>query len=313
MKNFISIIICSGFIWSAVAQELDAPVNANETEKKDSVAVVKDTSNLKNIAGPESSGSAATKMADTSRIISSKEVDTDKDTIDGSVLLSKIAGIKNSIVKNISKSRMQGYGGGAIVGPVIMGMKMKPIYDLTRRDSDLRGHNFINFDPGYSPILMSGAIGYGGVGNGTRIGFGGYNGSFYIGSEGVNKDSLLVLKVSMSYGGLFLEKVKVHENWNILGGGILGGGAIKVKKGFQSSSAFSKLNDPDAESDADAVFLGLELHGGCTYTIFPWFHLGADVNSLFMMSVNGWGTLANTTFATANPGVRIRIVFGNLG
>lgn len=241
------------------------------------------------------------------------------DTIDAEYIFNKINEKRVAFTEKVSKSRAQGFGGGVMIQPMVIGLKMKPINKFVLQNKSLRSFVFPEIDSRYSPHLVMGAFAYGGVGNGMRIGFGGWGGSsIYEGerADGRN-DSIMTLNLNVSYGGMLVEKALLHKNLNIILGGIIGGGKYSLYRSVRSSNAFNDIdfwNDFDSEADvAKAAFAGLELHSGFTATILPWMHLGMDVNSLFMFSVSGFRGLGGSGFSTVNPGARIRIVLGNLG
>jgi hypothetical protein len=124
------------------------------------------------------------------------------DTIDASELDSKISYGVQAFTRFISKSRAQGYGGGVVLQPLLLGLHLKPVYDLAHRDRVLKTWDFPDLVDGYSPVLTIGALFYGGVGKGIRVGFGGWKGDLFFGSEEQESDSIMVLKVETLYGGL---------------------------------------------------------------------------------------------------------------
>ena len=200
-----------------------------------------------------------------------------------------------------------------MVQPMMLGVKVKPVYDLAHKDRALRNYDFPDLIQGYKPVLVIGGLVYGGVGHGVRIGLGGWNGKFYYASEKQLSDSILVLQVSSGFGGLFVEKVFLRKNLNLFIGGMLGGGKLTVTPKWDAGAFESVFNiSKEEENKAEADYAGLELHTGFTVTLLPWLHIGTDLNGLFLVSVNGFGEAGNS-FMTVNPGVRLRLVFGNLG
>ena len=138
-------------------------------------------------------------------------------------------------------------------------------------------------------------------------------GDFYYPSEATGSDSILVLQVHTGFGGLFVEKVFLRKNFNLFVGGMLGGGKITVTPRWDTGAFESVFHiSKEEESRAEANYAGVELHTGFTVTLLPWLHVGTDVNGLFLMSVNGFGETGNS-FINVNPGLRLRLVFGNLG
>ncbi len=248
-----------------------------------------------------------------------KNASKSNDTIDAEYIFNKINEKRVAFTERVSKSRAQGFGGGVMIQPMVLGLKMKPIDRFVQQNRSLRSFVFPDINSHYSPFLVMGAFAYGGVGNGMRIGFGGWGGNVsYVGerADGRN-DSVMTLNLEVGYGGMLVEKVLLHKNLNIIFGGIIGGGKYSLYRSIESANSFK---DPDSWSDFDseadeakAAFAGLELHSGFTVTIFPWMHLGMDLNSLFSFSVSGFNSLGSSGFSTVNPGARIRIVLGNLG
>lgn len=238
------------------------------------------------------------------------------DTIDASLLTSKLRRFQTVLGNNISKARVQGYGGGIIIQPMILGLRTKPVYELVRHDSQLKKFIFkdlINHD--YQPLLVNGTWLYGGLGHGVRVGFGGWGGECFFGSNVTSTDSLMTLRVHTGFGGLMLEKVFLHNKINLITGGMIGAGSIKVTKSYQDADVFGFAawnEDINNGSEAKARQIGLELHTGMTISLLSWWHLGLDLNGYFLLSVNGFGGSVNS-FATVNPGIRLRVVLGNLG
>jgi hypothetical protein len=234
-----------------------------------------------------------------------------EDTIDASIIAKKLSKITTSFTTRLSKSRAQGYGGGVIISPMVAAMHMKPVYKLATHDYVLKKYTFSDLNDDYKPVLLTGGIVYGGVGKGLRIGLGGWGGDYKINSEPLN-DSVLLLNVHHSYGGLLIERAFVKNNFNYLVGGMLGLGSIGVTKSFSDDNAWEKV-DRKNEEKATASFAGLSLHAGFTVTLLPWMHVGLDGNSLFMFSVNGFNITGCNGFGDVTPGIRLRIVLGNLG
>lgn len=240
------------------------------------------------------------------------------DTIDAfSLFARKFRKVHESVSRGISKSRIQGYGGGVIVQPMFLAFPTKPINKLTRKDKQLRNYYFHDLKSNrYELSLANGAWLYGGVGNGKRIGLGAWSGEYQTRSNRTETDSVMILKVRNSFGGVMLEKAYVRENLNFVFGATIGGGAVKVTKSLQKASFFSSSilddDDNDNEAQAKARLAGLGIHSGMTITTVPWFHVGFDLNGHFVFSFNGFGGSSNG-FASLYPGFRLRLVFGNLG
>jgi hypothetical protein len=241
------------------------------------------------------------------------------DTIDAEYIFNKINEKRIAFSEKVSKSRAQGFGGGVMIQPMILGLQMKPIHEFVLQNRSLRSFVFPDINSHYNPHLVMGAFAYGGVGNGMRIGFGGWSGNAKYEGERADgrNDSIMTLNFQIAYGGMFVEKALLYKNLNIVIGGVIGGGKYSLFRSIKPANAFNDVDfwkDFDSYgNEAKAGFAGLEIHSGCTVTIFPWMHLGMDLNSLFAFSVSGFNGLGGSGFSTVNPGARIRIVLGNLG
>ncbi|MDO5576435.1 MAG: hypothetical protein Q4F84_05095, partial [Fibrobacter sp.] len=228
----------------------------------------------------------------------------------------KFRKVQESVSRGISKSRIQGYGGGVIAQPMFLAFRTKPVKKLAHKDKQLRNYYFHELENDkYELSLVNGAWVYGGVGNGKRIGLGYWNGEYQTRSNRTENDSVMILKARNSFGGVMLEKSYVHKNLNIIVGAAVGGGTLRVTKSLQKANYFSNSildDDIDDGAQAKARLAGLEIHSGMTVTTVPWFHIGFDLNSHFVFSFNGFGGSSNG-FASLYPGFRLRLVFGNLG
>ena len=164
--------------------------------------------------------------------------------------------------------------------------------------------------------------GYGAVGNGFRIG-----GSFRSGtisSTSYDHNSHYAVEIAASFGGLLLEKATVIKDYNIYGGLLFGGASIEVQPHKTSKSSLSDISSLEASDLIDNSFnkltsqsVLLELHTGGTYTMVKWCHVGVDLSLPLFFSPSGFkspvGNSLTNPFFTANPGLRFRIIFGNIG
>ena len=228
------------------------------------------------------------------------------------------------ILKNVSssvkKSRVQGYGGGGGFSSRIVSFDLQPAVDMIARGYPRSNLSFTTLKEGYQPFLMTGGLGYGGLGQGIRIGGGGYGGSSkYISNkfreQNATTDSSVVIDVSVSFGGMLIEKTIVKNNWNYYFGSFIGGGSLKMHpEVISASSVFSETwKQENTKSDIEAGFMSMEFHGGFTYTIVPWMHIGGDFNGLFYYSPSGFEQPWSTSFYGAAPGIGFRVIFGNIG
>ncbi len=213
-------------------------------------------------------------------------------------------------------ARERGFGGALGVSPSVYAVHMKPVYDLVQRYPDLRNIGF-NIDDGYGMFVLMGGLGYGAVGNGLRIGGGGRGGSNDF--TRTRNDTTYTLEVGVGFGGFMLEKAFVRRNANFFIGGMLGGGGlnIELREYHGLFQTIGRSGDDLPIGTADASYLLLELHTGITYTLLSWLHIGGDISVPAFLSPSGFKVQSSASagdgFVTFNPGIRIRIMFGNIG
>lgn len=218
-------------------------------------------------------------------------------------------------------TRERGYGGAFGPALSVYAIGMEPVNELIRfmnNNTDFSNAT-INTKNSFARFQCSGFTGYGAVGNGLRIG-----GSYMKGSRSYTtffNDTTFNLEITPSFGGLLLEKALVIENTNLYFGGTFGGGNIRVRPtkstnaltliAAESNKNRTNFNELNAHS-----FL-LEVHGGFTYTMINWFHIGADLSAPLFFSQSGFVTSGDHSitngFISINPGIRIRIMIGNIG
>lgn len=246
-------------------------------------------------------------------ILTVREDGDGDDTIDATVISKKLSSIRQSFSRSLSKSRVQGYGGGITVSPTIAALSTKPVQKLVRKDNTLRRYSFTDIDGSYKPLLLMGGSVYGGLGNGVRIGISGWGGEYEFTSATIG-DTSIYLSVSHSFGGFMIEKAFVKNNMNYLIGGTLGFGSLTVTKGTTGDPWKTTIDEiEENEEEAKARYSGVNLHSGFTVTLLPWMHIGADVNGSFLFSVNGFDIPGCKGFMAVVPGFRFRITFGNIG
>jgi hypothetical protein len=208
-----------------------------------------------------------------------------------------------------------GYGiaGGPVPG--ITALDFGPVNDLIHESKDLSQRTFGSMNrTNFEPIVTMGGMGYLGFGDGFRLGGGGMSGDRYYLSDAYAQDSIVSLKVSVQYGGFLVEKVHSHNRYHIITGTQIGGGSITVAV-RRTVRAGNGVFDPEqvnniGESKTADFFL-LQLHGGFTYSIAPFMHVGADAMLPMFYSANGFEGYTSS-FATINPSLRFRFMFGNL-
>ena len=211
--------------------------------------------------------------------------------------------------------RERGFGGGG--GPVwgVYAINISPIKALIDADATQRGKDFGFNQFSYEPFIMSGAMGFGGLGNGLRLGGFGIDGERIFTSKPYNGDSVSVLTVRISSGGFLIEKAMVKNRFNYVTGGYLGGGSMSVRMRDSDGMLSSFTRDTSSysqENGTNASFASIELHGACTYTVYRFMHVGLGVSVPMFISTNGFETY-QSQFFTVNPSLQIKVIFGNLG
>ncbi len=224
----------------------------------------------------------------------------------------------NSFIGKKRGSRKRGYGGG--LGPVVglHTVNLEPVKELIPIfPSKYNGYKLAltSIHGNYDNFLLIGGLGYGGIGNGFRIGGGGRGGSRSY--SVVYNDTTWVTKVSVGYGGFLAEKcfIKNRANWFI--GGMIGGGNISVTPSY-TTGVFEEVSDDNYDfNELKASFMLLEFHGGFTYTMVSWLHIGMDISTPFFLAPDGFKNNTDRSltngFMTINPGLRIRFILGNIG
>jgi len=211
----------------------------------------------------------------------------------------------------------QGWGGGG--GPMagIFAVNIKPFVDLADNVRPLRGNHFPFGSLNYKAFFMNGGMGFFGVGNGLRLGGGGMSGVRHFTGKNAAQDSTINLKAQISWGGFLIEKLIAREKYSLTIGGYIGSGSLKADwvEVDENYSAFSSLNDNSGSGDSakiKAVFGYFEMHAGVVYHIMRFMHIGGDLSLPVLVSSDGFAPFTKE-FISICPGVRIRLIFGNLG
>lgn len=247
----------------------------------------------------------------------SKRKPTKRDTIQ---LITK-EGAKSFLASFTGKkrsSRERGYGGG--IGPAMSlnSINLSPVKKLISVAPETKGIDF-PIDGKYESFMMIGGLFYGGIGNGIRVGGGGWGGSKWYSQNNFEDTSNISVDINIGYGGFLLEKCHIVNKMNIVWGGIIGAGAIATDVIYSSNKNGWEIikNQPTQYTEYTATFMLMELHGGFTATTTSWLHVGLDLTMPLFLAPMGFQneTGFNTTsgFVTFNPGIRIRIILGNLG
>ncbi|NLG19140.1 MAG: hypothetical protein GX556_17590 [Fibrobacter sp.] len=221
-------------------------------------------------------------------------------------------------------------------------LDLEPLEKVVKKDLDKGG-----FDFDRNIFFTIGGQGYFGPHrNGIRLGWGGWGGynskfsaiwsgradSAYIDRAGDTLvDSVIQLHTLFAHTGLILERsFSLTKNLNVFAGGMIGGGIMAAIADRRSSKgAFREIdNDYDYDDDDDdslkfegeflsgtsaalAPLFAFDLHGGLTYSVTNWMHLGIDASAVCYYSNTGFGYKYGN-FMTVNPGVRVRVIFGNV-
>jgi hypothetical protein len=229
-----------------------------------------------------------------------------------------------------------GCGGGAGgISNAVQWLDLSPVDRVVKNEDDLGRYRFDFSD---NSFLMTGGMGYGGSRCGAKIGGGGWFGykKFVSASreatvrdtnglaalrngDTVTADSLARLFTMMAYGGLIVEKNIALGDFTFEIGGLFGGGALILGKEFdtkQNNSAFSTVGPIDSTDFVNnwsaAPLLCFDIHSGISYRICRFMVVGVDGNLLISRSSEGFN-FNTDSFTTFSPGVRLRILFGNLG
>ncbi len=231
-----------------------------------------------------------------------------KDTVyvlEKSIIEEKMDNVKKKI--DIANKKGYGFSGGPLFG--ILAVNIKPIEKLCRVDPYLSSKSFSFSQYHYEPFVMSGGMGIAGIGNGVQLGGGGMHGNKKFNSRSYSSDSIISLDVEVTFGGVIIRKVYQKDKFNLKVSGLLGGGKIKVKVN-SANSVFDDYSDEGKETKAR--FFCLYPSIGCSYSLFPIFHIGLDVLSPLFISIEGFSA-RTSDFYTINPGIVLKLIFGNLG
>lgn len=224
----------------------------------------------------------------------------------------------------------QRIGGSGVIEIGLTNFDLDPIKKIVKEDLDKGG-----FDFNENTFSTVGLIGYAGQRrNGMRVGAGawaGYN-SIYSdkwttqasdsaihGGSAAAVDSIIQLHLVFAHAGLTVERsFKVLNNLNLYAGGMLGGGVLlAIEDRKLSEGAFNRVDTSDWDSDSSdidnriafAPLWAFDIHGGFTYSVTKWMHLGIDASTLVYYSATGFQSKYGS-FWSVNPGIKLRLAFG---
>ena len=243
--------------------------------------------------------------------------------------------------QELPEEKKQGGAGSFEIG--FTSLNLEPLEEVVKKDLDKGG-----FDFDRNIFFTIGGSGYFGPHrNGIRLGWGGWAGynskysavwssradSNYIDRTGDTLvDSVIQLHTLFGHTGLILDRsFSLTQNLNAYAGGMIGGGIIAAIADRRSSKGdFREVEhdyddedyDDDGSLESEGEFLNgtsaalaplfaLDLHGGLTYSVTNWMHLGINASAVLYYSNTGFGYKYGN-FMTVNPGVRVRVIFGNV-
>jgi hypothetical protein len=205
-------------------------------------------------------------------------------------------------------------GGGPVPG--FIGLDMAPVKELIRINPYLYGKTFHTLDNSrYHAFFTMGGMGYLSVGNGVRLGGGGLSCERHFLSDRFAPDSAISLSVKAEYAGFIMEKAFHHRDLSFYSGLQIGGGSLKVKySGINGNviNATDQRYDTRGGSESAAQFALFELHGGLTYSLVSFMHVGADISVPMFYSVSGFNAFTSA-FTTINPALAVRLMIGTRG
>lgn len=225
--------------------------------------------------------------------------------------MDKIAGEFHTKVREM---RTKGFGaaGGPMTG--LFAVSMRPVEDFIRIHGNLKQRDFGLNEFAVEPFALSGGMGYVGIGNGVRLGLAGMNGERNFSGSRSGDTLLVALRTEISYFGFLVQKNYVHEKMDLTVGAILGSGKMKVS--FSDAGTYSAFEPVFGEEklthDIKARLGVLEVHTGFTYSFTRFVHVGGDISVPTFISLEGFGAFTDE-FVTVNPGLRLKVMFGNLG
>ncbi|OGJ93774.1 MAG: hypothetical protein A2350_08485 [Candidatus Raymondbacteria bacterium RifOxyB12_full_50_8] len=238
--------------------------------------------------------------------------------------------------------------GAFVLSPQYLHLDLSPVTSLCREEPGLNNY-FFDFSD--NRFLMQGFAAYWGSKNNGRAGFGVWGGyrqyhskpytAVVLDDSGapildtannsvLKQDSITHMVVIPAYAGILIEKSATFGAVNLFAGGVVGAGALVLVKSMEEQSEESafysvttvqdtnwqSMHNPMQGNKSDGVAVAplwvFDVHAGATYSFAKWFHAGAEGSLLMLYATDGFGA-HSATFNSINPGIRLRIVFGNLG
>ena len=211
-------------------------------------------------------------------------------------------------------SRNRGIGGGFMPGVIVL--DMGPMRDLLNIVPQLQVKSFGRLNRSrFFPVFVSSGIGYLGFDNGVRLGGEGMSGERSFTSDIYQQDSIMVMKVSVNYGGFLIDRAVSRDPFSVLTGVVVGGGSVSSSfcaRTQGSFPVFERNTDSPEKTTYTARFFLFEFHGSCSYSMASFMHIGAQVSLPMFFSANGFDAPTGS-YISVNPALQIRLIFGNLG
>jgi hypothetical protein len=215
--------------------------------------------------------------------------------------------VENSVKRTHGK--LVGLGGGPMPG--MTALDVSPFRELIRRDPLLRRQTFSTLGTArYQAFFATGGMGYLSFGNGVRLGGGGMSCERRFLSDRFAADSALSLSIRAEYGGFMVEKNFRQNEYSFFTGMQIGGGSIQVSYCGVEDNAFSiDADEANRLRRSTASFTLFEVHGGITYTLMRFVHIGTDVSVPLFYAASGFSAIT-PEFVTVNPTFGVRLMVG---
>ena len=222
------------------------------------------------------------------------------------------------------------HAGSFIFGIEYSHLDAAPLKYLAKHDKSLMDK--YPFDFADNNMLMFGFMGYYNMDNNVRVGNGLYAGYKSFQSDpystvsvdsilniSENVDSVVTLRVIPAYIGFICEKAFIFDPVNFFAGIMLGGNLTVIVKEEQRSELTSTFISDDYDDERDSRYsvalapaIAWDIHGGMAFKLAPRMHIGIDGVVRFAYAYEGYGA-GFGDFLSVNPGVRLRLTFGNAG
>jgi hypothetical protein len=230
----------------------------------------------------------------------------------------------------IEERKVKKYYGSFIVALEYTRFDVGPLEHLAENDRSLTGKHFDFSD---NQMLTFGLMGYYSkdnsvrVGNGLYAGYKLYHSDVFKGSQTdslsetvATVDSVITLRVIPTYFGFLCEKAFMYDPVSFFAGIMLGGNLTVVVKEEQEARLVSSfINDADRNDDENGRFsvalspaVFWDVHGGMGFKLSDNMHFAIDGVLRFAYAYEGFGA-GFGDFLSVNPGVRVRLTFGNAG